>query len=250
VGTEVVASQSSYCVLSRFLTHLVPTDQCEQRRPLFWLQFPPFLQMFRFFSMQHSFAVLSCLLAILGTVRSEVAFLNDDSFEHQTQASTGATTGSWLIMMGTATGCSACATLKPMFEELGQDEELYDNSIVLGNVDVNESPSTAMRFGIQTIPSLLYLHKKKLYRFPVDVERSVESMKEFVLQHYEKSPAEDIPPPPAAVDQFLDVWKKLQESGLLFYAFLAMAAMLIGTIGVLIATLFASSKGKGTVKKD
>lgn len=200
--------------------------------------------MIRRFWMHHSLAVLTCLLAIFGTVRPEVVSLNDESFEHQTQASTGATTGSWLIMMGMATGCPACSTLKPMFEELGQDETLYDNSIVLGSVDVNESPLTAMRFGIQTIPALLYVHKKKLYRFPADVERSVDSMKEFVLEHYDKSPAEGIPPPPAAVDQLLDVWKKLRESDMLFYAFLGMAAMLLGTIGVLISALVTGPKNK------
>lgn len=206
--------------------------------------------MFRRLSTHRSLAALVCLLVTLVRVRPEVVTLNDHSFEHQTQASTGATTGSWLIMMETPTGCSACSALKPAFEELGQDEALYEHGIVLGTVDVNESPLTAMRFGIQIVPSLLYLHKKKLYRFPVDVERSVESMKEFVLEHYGKSPAEDIPLPPAAVDHLLDIWKKLRESDLLFVAFIGMAAMLLGTIGVLMSTLITGSKAKRTVKKD
>jgi thiol-disulfide isomerase/thioredoxin len=206
--------------------------------------------MFRSLSTHHLLSALVCLLVIVGRVRPEVVTLNDDSFEHQTQASTGATTGSWLILMQTPTGCSACSALKPVLEELGQDETLYEHGIVLGTVDVNESPVTAMRFGIQTVPSLLYLHKKKLYRFPVDVERSVESMKEFVLEHYGKSPAEDIPLPPAAVDHLLDIWKKLRESDLLFFAFIGMAAMLLGTIGVLISTLTTGSNPKHTVKKD
>jgi len=200
---------------------------------------------------RRSLNILVCLMAALvGTTTADVVSLNDDTFEHQTQASTGATTGSWLIMMGTADGCSACTTLKPLFEELGMDEELYEKSIVLGSVDVNVSPSTAMRFGIETIPSLMYLHKKKLYRFPIEVERTVESMKEFVLEHYDKSPAEVIPPPPTTMDQFLDLWKKLQESSLLFYGVLGMTAMLVGTIGVLIVTLVAGSPAKGSVKKD
>lgn len=198
------------------------------------------------------FVLLAGVLSII--VQSafciEVVSLNDSTFEHQTQASTGATTGSWLIMMGTADGCTACSTLKPMFEELGQDETLYERSIVLGGLDVNDSPSTAMRFGVQTIPTIIYLHKKKLYRFPVDVERSVESLREFVLEHYSKSPAEEIPPPPSAMDELLEVWEKLQGSGMLLYAFIGMAIMLLGTIGVLISTLLAGSKAKKATKKE
>ncbi len=190
-----------------------------------------------------------CLLTIkLST--SEVVSLDDDNFEHQTQASTGATTGSWFLMLGASSGCESCTNLKPIFDELGQDDVLYENSIVLGHLDVNDSPTTAMRFGIQVIPSLVYLHKGQLYRFPADLERSVESMKEFVLEHYSKSPSEPIPPPPSAADQILDLWSKLQNSGMLFYAFLAMASMLLGTIGVLIVTLVSTRGSKGSAKKD
>lgn len=189
----------------------------------------------------------------MGWVTSEVVILNDATFEHQTQASSGATTGSWFLMLGASAGCEACTTLKPIFDELGQDETLYERSIVLGSVDVNDSPTTAMRFGIQVIPSLLYLHKGHVYRFPTDVERSVESMKEFVLEHYGKSPAEPIPPPPSALDELVDLWSKLKNSGMLFYAFLLMAGLLVGTIGVLIMTLVGGNNGapsKSSTKKD
>lgn len=199
--------------------------------------------------MSRSFVALVFFLAI-GWATSEVVTLTDATLEHQTQASTGATTGSWLLMFGTPTGCNACTELKPLFEELGQDEVLYENSIVLGSVDVNESPTTAMRFGIQTIPSLLYLHKGHFYRFASDVERSVESMKEFVLEHYSKSPAEAIPPPPSPVDQLFDFWKKMQESGLALYAILIMTFLLLGTIGVLVLALLGGGRKKTAAKKD
>jgi thioredoxin domain-containing protein 5 len=199
--------------------------------------------------MRGSLAALVCFLAI-GWATSEVVTLTDDTLEHQTQASTGATTGSWLLMFGTPTGCSACSQLKPLFEELGQDEVLYEGGIVLGSVDINESPTAAMRFGIRSIPSLVYLHKGSLYRFPSDIERSVESMKEFVLEHYSKSPAEAIPPPPSPMDQILDVWNKLQESGMAFYVILIMAFFLLGTIGVLIVALLGGGGKKSAAKKD
>ena len=46
--------------------------------------------------------VLFCsafLYFVANFVFGEVRVLNDDSFEHLTQASTGATTGDWLILL-------------------------------------------------------------------------------------------------------------------------------------------------------
>jgi len=210
------------------MSSLLPSNQCWIRR---------------------SFAAVLCLLA-MSRIQAELVTLNDDTFEHQTQASTGATTGSWFLMLGATEECTPCDQMKPLLEELGDDEQLYGNGIVVGTVDVKTSPNTATRFGIETIPSFLYLHKKKLYRFPSDVPRSVESMKEFVLEHYSKVAAEEIPPPPSAMDHVMNLWKKLQESGMILYAFAIMAFLLLGTIGVLIMTLLGGRSKTTAAKKD
>lgn len=179
---------------------------------------------------------------------AEVAHLTDANFEHQTQASTGATTGSWFILFGSSS-CASCSELKPIWEELSMDEVLYENSIVLGSVDVNESPTTAMRFGIQKIPAFLYLHKKKLYRFPADGERTGEELKDFVLSKYSHSFSEDIPAPPSAMDQIQDVLVKLSDGGMMFYAIVGLGVVMMATIGVLIVTL-ATGGSKKANKKD
>ena len=71
---------------------------------------------------------------MIAIANAEVVTLTDQTFEHQTQASTGATTGSWLVLF-TVPNCASCETLKPILEELGNDEELYERGIVLGSVD-------------------------------------------------------------------------------------------------------------------
>jgi thiol-disulfide isomerase/thioredoxin len=96
---------------------------------------------------------------------AEVVHLTDQTFEHQTQASTGGTTGSWLVLFGIPT-CVTCRTLRPHLEELSHDADLYENGIVIGSVDCTESPIVCKRFGIGTLPTLLYLRRKVLYRVP------------------------------------------------------------------------------------
>eukprot|EP00934_Nitzschia_sp_Nitz4_P008674 Nitzschia sp. Nitz4//scaffold1_size375055//107451//109246//NITZ4_000242-RA/size375055-snap-gene-0.192-mRNA-1//1//CDS//3329540943//8664//frame0 len=176
-------------------------------------------------------------------VQCEVVTLNDDSFEHLTQASTGATTGSWLLVFGSE-NCASCQTLKPMVEELGQDEALFESSIVVGVIEANESPKVSQRFGIKKLPTVLYMHRGQMYAFPSDVERTTESLKEFVLEHYSKSPANPIPPPPTMFDDIKGVMDKLNEGGLLPIAFGGLAVLFLGTVGLLVLTLMSGGKAK------
>ena len=64
-------------------------------------------------------------------IAAEVVSLTDQTFEHQTQASTGMTTGSWLVLFSIP-DCPSCESLKPVIEDLGKDEEVYERGIVLG----------------------------------------------------------------------------------------------------------------------
>jgi len=58
-------------------------------------------------------------------IAAEVVSLTDQTFEHQTQASTGMTTGSWLVLFSIP-DCPSCESLKPVIEDLGKDEEVYE----------------------------------------------------------------------------------------------------------------------------
>jgi thiol-disulfide isomerase/thioredoxin len=200
---------------------------------------------------RYLFLVVACLCLIFTVGKAEsIIPLTDATFEHQTQASTGSTTGSWLILFHTSS-CSSCEEVKPVLTELaGQEEqhpELSEHGIVLGTVDCEEHPNTAMRFQIDTMPTLLYLHKGSMYRVPTS-SLSLEELKGFVLQDYIKVEAEAIPPPPTAMTYFMDFVSQIQKAtegnSLIAMALLLMGGLLVGTVGTLIVALMGQKKEK------
>lgn len=48
--------------------------------------------------------------------------------------------------------CGPCRMLAPTVDELAQD---YKDKIVVGKLNVDDNPNTAMQFGIRSIPTLL-----------------------------------------------------------------------------------------------
>jgi thiol-disulfide isomerase/thioredoxin len=205
---------------------------------------------------------VSCCLHVSGT--AEVVTLTDQTFEHQTQASTGATTGSWLLLFQ-APECKSCQTLKPILEVLSS--ELSDHhGIVIGALDVKENPTTATRFEMETVPTLLYLHKGAMYRYSaaalvhmtalVHASSLQDDLTNFVLQDYQKETALPIPEPVSWIQQIVKVVSnvfKQDNQNFLFYhkllfaiAVVGMVLMLIATSLVLLVTLAKSSKKQKT----
>jgi thiol-disulfide isomerase/thioredoxin len=186
----------------------------------------------------------------------EVVKLTDDTFEHQTQASTGSTTGSWLILFHVP-NCSSCDRLKPTLDELGDDEELYENGIVLGSVDCSTNPNVCLRFSTTKLPVLMYLHKKRLYRYPLKKEHDefdnllilpdTKKLKSFVMKVGDDGEeGETIPDPPSAMDVLMkQITKAYEGSPLAGYAIFGMAGMIMLTILMLVVTLVFPSSGGG-----
>ena len=52
----------------------------------------------------------------------------------------------------TATWCGPCRMIAPIVEELANE---YQGRAVVGKVDVDENPETAMNYGIRSVPTLL-----------------------------------------------------------------------------------------------
>jgi len=186
------------------------------------------------------------------TANAEVVALTDQTFEHQTQASTGMTTGSWLVLFSVP-DCPSCESLKPVLEELGTDEEVYESGIVLGSVDCSQNQAVCLRFSTTKLPVLLYLHKKQLYKFPRDEEfgtpPTLESLKSFVLSP-NASLAQAIPDPPSALDAFLKpILLVAEKNPLAGYAILGMMALMGFTILVLVVTLVKGGSSSGSAEK-
>ena len=60
-----------------------------------------------------------------------------------------------------ATWCGPCRTIAPTIEELAAE---YDGRAKVVKLDVDNNPQTAMKYGIRSIPSLLFFKDGK----PVD----------------------------------------------------------------------------------
>lgn len=200
----------------------------------------------------------TCLSSTL-TAASSVVTLTDANFEHQTQASTGMTTGSWLVLFHSK-GCPHCKAIMEDFHRLAEDEEVQEAGIVLSNVHVYENKQTSNRFMIRGFPTLIFLHKHTMYHYKGP--RDYDSLKDFILSGYNTMDPMPIPSPPSQFDQYVQLLKaiglELKDSalgnqGYVGYAILAMVVMLVGIfvyIGLLLFVLPAKTTHSNHAKKQ
>jgi hypothetical protein len=96
--------------------------------------------------------------------------LNDNNFEHLTQASTGQTTGSWLLYFYSENDKSKMTGKMPAASIL---QEEYHTTVAVLNVLTKEkkkkASNTFRRFEMKRIPAFVYLHKGKIYDVPKTV---------------------------------------------------------------------------------
>eukprot|EP00559_Dactyliosolen_fragilissimus_P008963 CAMPEP_0184861942 /NCGR_PEP_ID=MMETSP0580-20130426/6514_1 /TAXON_ID=1118495 /ORGANISM="Dactyliosolen fragilissimus" /LENGTH=236 /DNA_ID=CAMNT_0027359625 /DNA_START=53 /DNA_END=763 /DNA_ORIENTATION=- len=162
--------------------------------------------------------VISWMLSsLLLTTNGEVISLTDETFEHQTQASTGQTTGKWLVKFY-APWCGHCKSLEPVWNVLAETmesdkEEGNDEyeGIIIAKVDVTTNPELGDRFDIKGFPTIKYFADRRMYAY--EGSRSMESFMEFVKDGYKKSSkGEDVPPGPSAFKKKIMQLRKLAES--------------------------------------
>ncbi len=54
--------------------------------------------------------------------------------------------------------CTPCKMIAPMLENIAQE---YDGKLIIAKVNTDENPKWAMRYGVQGIPTLLFISRGK-----------------------------------------------------------------------------------------
>jgi len=127
--------------------------------------------------MMQLFSTFLFLVTFIGskTSAANIQQLNVNNFEHLTQASTGATTGSWFVKFY-APWCRHCQKLAPVFSELAEylesDENLSSDgpsrNVVLGEVDCTQDKFLCKEFGVEEYPALIMFHLGNMITYPTD----------------------------------------------------------------------------------
>ncbi|XP_035229170.1 uncharacterized protein LOC118201225 [Stegodyphus dumicola] len=124
--------------------------------------------------------------------------LNDETFEHLTQAATGATTGDWLVLFHDG---SCCKNRELMHLENAGIK--LRNRVNVASVNIRKAVQTAERFKITKCPSIIFFRHQKMYRFSLP-DVTAATLRRFAEGFYKNSKAENVPFPPSPFDRFTD----------------------------------------------
>eukprot|EP00742_Colponemidia_sp_Colp-10_P004521 GILJ01004826.1.p1 GENE.GILJ01004826.1~~GILJ01004826.1.p1 ORF type:complete len:239 (+),score=20.50 GILJ01004826.1:33-719(+) len=165
---------------------------------------------------------------------SNVVDLTDETFEHLTQASTGSTTGDWLIEFY-APWCGHCQRLAPIYDEVGR---VLKGEVNVAKVDVTSSPLAGDRFSIKSFPTIKFLRKGSVYDY--NGPRTKDSLIQFARDGYQQVEGQKIPVPPTMIDRLrTQLVEGLTDLQVVFQHKLA-AAVIIFAFGLLLGVLFTT----------
>eukprot|EP01001_Neometanema_parovale_P013127 NODE_948_length_1974_cov_96.878984_g898_i0.p1 GENE.NODE_948_length_1974_cov_96.878984_g898_i0~~NODE_948_length_1974_cov_96.878984_g898_i0.p1 ORF type:complete len:605 (-),score=189.69 NODE_948_length_1974_cov_96.878984_g898_i0:158-1921(-) len=165
---------------------------------------------------------------------SAITMLDDESFEHLTQASTGATTGDWFINFY-AQWCKPCMNLKPIWEYTAQG---LQGKVNVAMIEAITNPETATRFGVNQFPTLLLISHGKMYTF--NGTRDVKTLTQFAQKQgpaFKKAKPQPVPKPLEFTEKMQVKFNELLQSAAKLYEFNMVVAIAIFAIGAVIGVV-------------
>ncbi|XP_033215332.1 protein disulfide-isomerase A4 [Belonocnema kinseyi] len=122
--------------------------------------------------------------------------LTDDTFEHLTQASSGATTGDWFVMFY-STDCVECQRLGARWEAVAAKLKQRVN---VARVNKHTTgASTARRFNVFEVPEFIFFRQGRMYRYQIP-KYDVSSFASFAKDWYKNARTEKVPVPQSPFD--------------------------------------------------
>eukprot|EP00128_Syssomonas_multiformis_P011423 Colp12_sorted_trinity150504_noHs@4354 len=189
--------------------------------------------------------VLLCFTGVLAEYVDEnvedlgpkVFSLDDSTFEHETQASTGATTGDWLVLF--------------YYEDNDwqQQEGIFQKTanaigkkLNVARVSLQENPFLLRRFLKVIAPAVVLLRHGTMYHFP-GLPKTVDELVQFATDGFYDARSEIVPPPPSAFVGFLE---QLRSNPIL----VAALAAVVFIVCLVIAPKNQAPVKRGTKKRD
>mmetsp|Transcript_11 Transcript_11/g.17 ORF Transcript_11/g.17 Transcript_11/m.17 type:complete len:224 (+) Transcript_11:90-761(+) len=204
------------------------------------------------------------LLLLFSIVHSEVTVLTDKTFEHQTQSSTGQTTGKWFIKFYVP-WCGHCERLAPTWEALSLKASEGDG-IIVANVDCTVEIAVCKRFSVQSYPTLIYLADRKMFEFEDTklANWSVDVFFKFATTGYKSLDGKSVPPLPGWLEQLLasnELTKDLMDdldhililrknAVFVIFGMGLTIGFLFGYVILLLTTMPPSTNNKGKTKEE
>ena len=132
--------------------------------------------------MLHRFVLGSCLAC---AATAAVVELTDADFEHTTQASTGQTTGRWVVFFQDLETRPWAALADELAQAAKHPGPLLNAGVNVATVDVKANPNLAKRFGVAAGPWRLFADRQ-MYIGKLKPGVSTDTMAEFVTGGYLK----------------------------------------------------------------
>eukprot|EP01024_Parvocaulis_polyphysoides_P062369 TRINITY_DN710_c0_g1_i1.p1 TRINITY_DN710_c0_g1~~TRINITY_DN710_c0_g1_i1.p1 ORF type:complete len:212 (-),score=19.92 TRINITY_DN710_c0_g1_i1:6-641(-) len=169
-----------------------------------------------------------------------VVELSSKDFEHQTQASTGQTTGRWYVFFYEP-GRGACVRLLKQWDTIAMQNEMDD--VIFAKVDIQRSPDLKERFKIEQTPHLILFRDRKMYTYkgPVIGNTADQFLVSFYQKDYEKMSEEDVPEP---VSQFSGYFQgfKIEIKSVRMYIIFGGLVLLAILTAIMLYTKFSDRK--------
>mmetsp|Transcript_10 Transcript_10/g.16 ORF Transcript_10/g.16 Transcript_10/m.16 type:complete len:214 (+) Transcript_10:59-700(+) len=194
------------------------------------------------------------LLLLFSIVHSEVTVLTDKTFEHQTQSSTGQTTGKWFIKFY-APWCGHCKRLAPAWEALSLKASEGDG-IIVANVDCTVEIAVCKRFSVQSYPTLIYLADRKMFEYE-DRHWSDDALFKFATTGYKSLDGKSVPPLPGwgeftkeLMDDLDHILILRKNAVFVIFGMGLTIGFLFGYVILLLTTMPPSTNNKGKTKEE
>merc|ERR1711910_191367 len=129
--------------------------------------------------------------------------LTDTSFEHLTQAATGATTGDWLVQFF-KDECEECHLLRAKLETIGCKNRGRINVARVNKGTTGAVTGRRFEVGAEAVPALIFFRLGGMYRYTLE-KYDVESLDSFVNGWYKNLSKEKIPLPKTPFDDVVQM---------------------------------------------